>query len=190
MYSSDVNDAAAGTGLRTVRLYGQLDGVEQTEDVTLNGTTNVTTTKLWTRMYRMKGLTAGSGGVNAGTITAAHTTTTANVFATMQIGYNRTQIAAYTVPTGNTLYMHSIYVHINRASGAAGSASIALMVRESGGVWETRNIFDITVDNSPTIDVDYTIALPAGTDFSIRCLSVSDNTTSISANVLYILDTT
>ena len=58
--STDGNDTAAGTGARTVLIKGQLAGnVTDTEIVTLNGTTPVTTTKSWLRVLQMDILTVG-----------------------------------------------------------------------------------------------------------------------------------
>lgn len=65
--SSDANDAAAGTGARTIKIYG-LDaaGKQLIETVTLNGQTAVTTTGLFWRVFGAQVVTAGTGRKNAG----------------------------------------------------------------------------------------------------------------------------
>lgn len=183
VFSSNDEDGGAGTdtGLLSVRLYGQLSGVEQTEDVILTGTTKATTNKTWTRMYRVRGLTAGATGANLGTITCRHSTTVANVFAMIPIGANRTQICAATVPTGKTLFLKRLTTSITRAQGALGSALLALMIRESGGVWEQVDSIDINQSAPAEINHDYSLSFPAGTDVVVRVLSVTDNATSCSA---------
>jgi hypothetical protein len=189
VFSSDANDTSAGTGLRTLELTGQLAGVVQTETVTLNGTTPVITTNTWDRMYRAKGLTAGSGGENAGTITCRHSTTTANVFAGIPAGSNRSQICAFTVPTGKTLYMTHADIRLVRASGALGSALSTIMIRESGGIWEQTYLSDITTSGSESILFNSTFICPALTDIVVRILNVSDNNSSVTAQLFgYLVD--
>ncbi len=187
VFSSSTDDDAAGDGLRTVRLYGQLAGVEQTEDVTLDGTTAVTTTNTWDRMYRVRGLTAGDDGVNAGAITCRHTTTTANVFAVVPAGSNRSQICAATVPAGKTLYLNSVVVGLVRASGAAGSASVALMVRESGGVWEQLFTQSVSTSSPSQMPFGFGVNCPALTDIVVRVLSVSDNNSEFTGQMFGVL---
>ena len=51
-------------------------------------------------------MTAGSSEGNEGTIELRHSTTIANIFAKMPIGFNQTAIACYTVPLGHTLYLN------------------------------------------------------------------------------------
>ena len=64
--SSSANDAAAGTGARTVTIYGINDTngswTEDTETVTMNGTTAVALTKQWRRVYRVRVTTSGTYG--------------------------------------------------------------------------------------------------------------------------------
>ena len=130
----------------------------------------------------MMGLTAGSGGQNAGVITAHHTTTTANVFAKMPVGGNQTQICAYSVPAGKTAYLKFWDVRVNRASGASGSANVALMIRENGGLWRTTHTLDIATGNTSPMEIDYAVAYPALTDIVARVTSVSDNATSCTSH--------
>jgi hypothetical protein len=67
--SSSAADTAAGTGARTVTIYGlALDGTQLIETVTLNGQTAVTTTKAFWRVFGAQVATAGTGRVNAGDI--------------------------------------------------------------------------------------------------------------------------
>lgn len=128
VYSSSADDAAAGTGARTVELAGLAGNWRQyTEKITLSGTTPVASVRSWRRIYRIKVLTAGSGGENAGTITCEHTTTSANVFAVMPTNRNQTAIAAYTVPGGKTGYLQSLHAAMTMSAGASGSADISTL---------------------------------------------------------------
>lgn len=134
VFSSSADDAAAGTGARTIRIYGLKSSTSteyETEDITLNGVTAVTSTNTWWRVN------------NAGTITVRSTTTTANVFSVMAAGYNQSQIAAYTVPAGHSILLKRFRIGITRANGSAGSCTATLRARESGGVYRSVKAFDI-----------------------------------------------
>ena len=106
--SGSANDAAAGTGARTIRVEGlDASGNWAEENITMNGTTNVVTTSTWLRVIRAYVVTAGSGATNAGAITIKHNTTTANVFAVIKAGRAQAANAVFTVPLGKTAYLTS-----------------------------------------------------------------------------------
>jgi len=96
--SSSTADDSAGTGARTVQLYG-LDANynEINETVTLDGQTAVNTTNSFLRINRMVVRSAGTGEKNAGVIYAGAGTVTAGVpankYATIAIGDNQTDPA-------------------------------------------------------------------------------------------------
>ncbi len=110
-------DIAAGTGALTVLLEGVgSDGAALSETITLTGQTNADTTAAFWRINKMTVATAGSGGVNAGTIyasTGAQTTGTPDVATTIRCtiaaGDGESRCAFYTVPTGKVAYLTSVY---------------------------------------------------------------------------------
>lgn len=78
----------------------------QTETVTLNGTTNVTTAKSFLRINSMVLTSPGTGQAsNVGVITAKNGGVT---YAQINAGIGRNQAALYSVPNGYTLYLYSI----------------------------------------------------------------------------------
>ena len=89
--SASADDAAAGTGARTVGIFGiSATAAAGTfsyfeETVTLAGATPVTTARYYKRVITMRVLTAGSGGVAAGAITLSETGGTTNTYATIAI---------------------------------------------------------------------------------------------------------
>ncbi len=185
IFSSDANDADGGTGARTVRIYNLLDSTGAASadvDVTLNGTTAVSlgATTYYRGGSRMKVLTAGSGGANAGGLTLRHTTTTANIFAVMPLGLNQTAICAYTVPLNKILYINRIQMQLSRRSGAAGSASMSARVRPYGGVYNALVNPEITTGSTYNHKGTYW-ALEERTDLLVRADDVSDNNSIISA---------
>lgn len=102
--STSALDAAAGTGMRTIAVFGltDWDTAEVSEIITLNGTTNVPTVNPYVIIHRMAGLTAGSGGVNAGDISATAQVDT-TLTALMLTGEGQTQMAILGVPSIQTL---------------------------------------------------------------------------------------
>lgn len=184
VFSSSAEDGAGtGTGLLSLTLFGQLNGIEQTEFISLNGTTAVTSIRTWDRIYRARGLTAGSVGSNIGIITVRHTTTTANIFAKVPIGTNRTQIAGVTIPASTIAYIRHANFSITRANGSLGSATIAIMIRESGGVWEQTYTTDLSTSAASLITIDRGLELPALTDVIVRVVSVTDNNTGATGHI-------
>lgn len=117
--STSIQDDAdlVGTGAWTLEISGvDNDGAAISEVVTLNGTANVLTDKLYLRINSMLILTAGSGEMNAGNITA-----TAQNAATIQDEMDATesisQSSHYTVPLGHTLYLTRAELNAGKDGG-------------------------------------------------------------------------
>ena len=108
--SDDTNDDVAGTGARTLRIQG-LDGsynlAEETVD--MDGTTTVTTTQTFLRVFRMSVETAGTSGNNIGNISVTYTGGS-DVAATITAGNGQTLMTLYTIPAGYTGYLLSMNV--------------------------------------------------------------------------------
>lgn len=184
--SSSGNDTAAGTGARTATISNLLDGTGASVadvTVTLNGTTPVSLgAGTYTRASRVVVDTAGSTGSNEGTLTLRHTTTTSNIFAVMPVGANQTNILAYTVPLGKTLYLTRVNFQLSRASGAAGSADVSLRARPSGGVFNSIIAPTITNSLGYTFENNGWQKFEAETDIKGRIDSISDANTIVSGD--------
>ena len=113
--STSVNDTSGGSGANTILIQGLDENyVEIEETVTLNGQTQVTTQLSYLRVYRAFVTLAGSSGTSGGIIYVGSSGATGGVpngtvYANLGIG-NQTQIAAYTVPAGHTLYVDEINI--------------------------------------------------------------------------------
>jgi hypothetical protein len=143
--SSSANDTSAGTGARTVTLFG-LDASysEISETVTLNGQTAVTTTNSYLRIFRMVVNSAGSGGENAGVIYAGTGTVTAGVpankYATIAIGDNQTLMALWTVPANHTAYLLQTDVTVATTQNNK-YCTASLVARPYGEVFQVKDRF-------------------------------------------------
>lgn len=176
--SSSTADTAAGTGLRTLYLGGlDADYGFQVDTVTLNGTTPVVTTKTWSRIGRVYGLPAGSGGSNAGTITVRHSITASNVFAAIQPGYSQTEIAAATIPAGyvGLLTKDTVAALNNQQSAQQVTVGVLSRARDSG-CWRVRRSIIVSTVQPAVDEQSGGTVFTAGTDMVFRALgATADN---------------
>ena len=113
--STSTADDSAGTGARTVYIEG-LNGSYNTisETVIMDGTTPVSTVGEYLYVNQFYVTSVGSGGANAGEITAKVSTTLYDLIAT---GYNNRTTGHYCVPAGYTGYMVQGLFSAGQASG-------------------------------------------------------------------------
>lgn len=111
--STSADDTGTGTGARTILIQGLDEDYNEIEEtITLNGQTQVATQLSYLRIYRSFVTLAGSNEGTSGVIYIGSSGATGGVpnttvYASVSIG-NQTQIAAYTVPAGYTLYIDEI----------------------------------------------------------------------------------
>lgn len=187
LVSSNTADSSAGTGARSVTVFG-LDGnyVEVNQTITLNGTTPVAIPTSLLRVNRLVITTAGSNKTNVGDVTCRRTSD-ALVQRVMNAGFGVSRDAMYTVPAGHTLSVNQYFSSINRTGGTARSASVITMHQSSTGVLFSP--FEFTVENGSPMFFE---SLP-GTiitekfDFWLRCQTVSSNGTNLTAAWLGVL---
>lgn len=183
--SDDVNDTSDGTGARTVQLQG-LDSnykfIEET--ITLNGTSVVTSTKSYLRVYRSYVVTAGSSGSNEGTITFDPTSSgSGSRQALIELGDGQTLISHFTVPAGYTAYMVGGQLGVTARDGGTGvkEARIRFFKREQNKAWRIQQEFSMRSDGtSVSPDIVFTIPnqLVEKTDLKFVG-NVDNNNTSI-----------
>ena len=173
--SSDANDTSAGTGARTVQVYG-LDGNydEINETVTLSGQTGVSTSNSYLRVNRMVIRSAGSGETNAGVVYMGTGTVTsgvpANIYSTVGAGFGQTLQTFWTVPNRKTLHLNSLSVSSFGNSNAYVTCS--LVVRPQGEVFQVKERFVVT-RGTYISDLKYPVAYPSKADVEIRAVASS-----------------
>lgn len=188
--SASAADTAAGTGARTIRITGlESDTATQytSEEITLNGTTPVTSSLSWWRINRVQVITAGTDGENQGQINVDPTTTGSSArFAAVPL-FNQSTIAAYTVPAGRTMLLKRVRASITRSNGSAGSATVTLRVRPPGEVFRAIRIFELQT-GAPTefTNLGGDVIAP-GSDIKFRVETVSDTNTVAEAAMEFVL---
>jgi len=155
--STSTNDTSAGTGMRTVRIYGltDWDSKEVSEDVILNGTSNVATSNSYVIIHRMVGLTWGSGGVNDGVITATADTDSTVTAAIIQ-GGNQTEMVIYGIPSVQKLRVVKFQCSIVKSTGSSqrGDGEILFMPdpgtnASNNNAWINKENFQLVEANPP-----------------------------------------
>lgn len=187
--SSSTDDAAAGTGARTVVIQG-LDANynEVSETVTLNGQTAVTMATEMIRVNYMFVASAGSGNTAAGTIYVGTGTVTTGVPATIYnmiaLGYNTSLTGSYTVPAGHTGYVVSGLFTAGQLSGTqAVTGELALINSDL----IKRVVAISTLNNGvASYPFDYPVPVPQKTTAEALAIGVGSNNL-VSAKIQMVL---
>ena len=114
--ANDDGDSGNQTGIRTMRLEGLNENYELvSEDITMQGRTQVATTNTYIRVFRITALTVGSNGHQFGDIYVATqgldgtNRPTGDYYLrvdnSLSMPENISAAAIYTVPAGHTLYL-------------------------------------------------------------------------------------
>lgn len=127
--STSTNDASAGTGARTIKIFGLTDwnSKEVSETFTMNGTTNVPTANKYVIIHRMQVLTKGGTSTNVGTITAT-ADDDGSVTAAILPSSGQTQMAIYGIPSIQKAYITDLQGSINKSSGSTATINFSLKV--------------------------------------------------------------
>lgn len=172
--SSSANDAAAGTGARTILINGLDANYNQiSETVTLNGQTAVNTVNSYLRVFQIAVLTAGSGEAAAGSIYAGTGTVTSGVPAVIYSVYataNGATAAIWTVPAGYTAYLTGYASGYSNASATA-NGTVSLCVRPFGSVFDTISQLRVSNGVQGWLAFQYPIAVAEKSDIEIRAIS-------------------
>jgi hypothetical protein len=180
---SAANDAAAGTGARTITVSGlDIAGAEISEVVTMNG---VTAVALATQFYRINSVgltTVGSGLRNAGEIRirdagAGTTRAVVPVAAVADLTPGVDKGSQYTVPAGHALLIYDIDIQINSsAGGGTRGADMLFYFRGPNATSPVRmpRAMSCTDVSAKSLDPKTRILVPALNDFQLRCSYTSN----------------
>jgi hypothetical protein len=184
--SDNVNDDVAGTGARTLRIQGldsSFDLVEETVD--MDGTTTVTTTQTFLRVFRMSVETAGTSENNEGDITATYSSTT-DTAATITAGNGQTLMTVYTIPNGYTGYLLSL----NISSGKDQELQAKVITRDTtvtNAAFQTKQFLDIR-GGLTTINLNAVTVITEKTDIQVDAKASSTSSAAASFDLLLVQD--
>jgi hypothetical protein len=174
--SSSVNDAGGGTGARTMQVWGlNAAGSEVTETVALTGQVPVNTANSYLYIRKMRVLTAGSGGTNAGVITATATVDN-TVSSAIPIGLGESHEATFMVPSGYTALVVSWWCSVQGGGTTRVDAALVGYTTAGNARVEYAHVA-VQVGGTSSFRQDYPFPLsfPALTIVKIRATSGSDN---------------
>ena len=129
--SSSVQDLAAGSGAKTIRIYYlKSDYTEATTDVILTGTAGVLTSV--SDIFRINNVRVLDFGATttlyqaAGKIDVRNKTSTTIIYSCIVAGQTRARNSIYTVPFGKTLYVTSLACGVTKASTTGNTCTFTL----------------------------------------------------------------
>lgn len=177
--STSANDANGGTGANSILIQGLDENYDEIEEtVFLNGQTQVATQLAYLRVYRAFVTLAGTGGTAGGIIYVGSSGATGGVpnttvYSNLSFG-NQTQIAAYTVPAGYTLYLDDI--NFTAALSTANKTATCSFVSRTFGsnVFRTRFI-NVLQSNQLITKFEYPQPFTEKTDLECRVITNTTN---------------
>ena len=184
--SDNVNDDVAGTGARTLRIQGldsSFDLVEETLD--MDGTTTVTTTQTFLRVFRMSVETAGTSETNEGDITATYSSTT-DTAATITAGGGQTLMAVYTIPNGYTGYLLSLSVSSGKDQELLAKV-ITKNTTVTNAAVQTKQFLDVR-GGLTTINFNAVTVITEKTDIQVDAKASSTSSAAASFDLLLVQD--
>ena len=171
--STDGDDAAAGTGARTVTVEGIDANYNQvSETLTVGGGAGSVE---FFRVFRAFVATSGSSGTNEGTISIAQGATTLaqirSVGSPTSTGLGQTFMSLYTVPAGYTGYIYQFNISTAKADG-----DVFLVKRghNDNGTWRSQDIVHVN-ENSIERNYKFPLKIEEKSDIEVRALSTTNN---------------
>lgn len=143
--TSDADNGSTTTGLLTLLLVG-LDtaGAAQSETITLDGQTEITSTKTYSAIQGFRGLTWGSGNTSAGHIYVGSGTFVSGVPAVImfsaEAAHNKGLTSYYTVPAGHHVVPRNFIITL---VGSNKSAAVHVETSSDGKKWIVEGSFGV-----------------------------------------------
>jgi hypothetical protein len=162
-------DAGDTTTLTIEGLDANYDEISET--VTLTGTSAVTTSNTFLRVFRMT-----YHATNVGTITARTVSASGTIVAQIDAGYAQTLMAVYTVPAGFTAYLVALDATIDGTK----SCQMLMYHRLFGKPFRIEHVAES--DGHYRYDFTAPLTVPEKTDIDIRINEVSGNDARVTAN--------
>jgi hypothetical protein len=174
-----LSDSASDTSTLTIQGLDS-DYNLLTEIVTLTGTTAVTTTNQFIRVFRMS---YNGGASNVGTVTARVTSGSGTIVAQIDEEFSETLMCVYTIPAGYTGYLLCGDASVQKNK----DVQIKFFVRQFGQSFKIAHMAEV-FERTYRYDFPIPMKLPEKTDLEVRADNVESNNTRLTANFDLILD--
>lgn len=179
--SNDDNGITNGSGAHSVKVFGINDnGDYQSEIFQLNGTTPITSTSLWRRVFRMFVEDGNdytlSDGANHGLITCTAEDIIDNpVLAVISEGVGQTLMACFTIPRGCYGLLHQVDASSGKNADSIVRFKLRHLDENHQGVWRTRALRSVYQNDFIKV---YSVPrfIPAHTDIAMTAESSVSNT--------------
>ena len=179
--SADDNGVTPGSGAHVVKVFGVgASGMYQSELFLLNGTTAVTSTSTWRRVFRMY-VDDGNdyslvGGANHGLITCtAEDITDTPTLAVISANVGQTLMACFTVPGNCYALLHQVDASTGKSADSIVRFKMRHLDENHQGVWRTRALRSI-YQNSFTKNYQVPRFIPGHTDVAMTAEASVSNT--------------
>jgi hypothetical protein len=181
--SDDANDTSAGSGARSVLItYLDASYENQTELVTLNGTTAVNTVA--TNILRIQNIVVATGATNAGKIYIGTGTVTggvpANIYDMIPVGRSASNSAFFTVPSGYTAFPKGF----RTACKSTQEIETRVVVEKSGITFIRGGAF--LQGAGALVEFSFSAGIPEESDISFQARSLS-GTSDVFTHMEFIL---
>lgn len=188
--STSNSDTNGGVGAERVQIQAMtLDWELVTVTFTLSGTTPVAPDSPYTSTKFLRAHTAtviqsangANTASNVGIITINHSSTTANVFLTIQAGRNQSNCSAYSVPAGYTAYMRFLHVAIRGTAQLTQSQAVEghIYTRAFGRPFRGRRPFIVTSNYRLEDKIYGGLVFTEKSDIVLRITAASANDISV-----------
>jgi len=168
--STDGDDAAAGTGARTVTVDGLDANYNQvSETLTVGGSAGSVE---FFRVFRAFVASSGSSGTNEGTISiASGATTLSEIRVAGGEGLGQTFMAIYTVPADYTGYIYQLDLSTAKSDG---DVFLVKRGQNDNGSWRSQDVMH-TNQNSIERNYKFPLKIEEKSDIEVRAYSETNN---------------
>lgn len=159
---------------------------EKSETISIEGQTRLTLSGLWSRIFRVfnsdsSELTGDVYVYTNGDNTNGVPDTDSDVKAVVEVGYNQTTMAIYTVPANKTLHLSKYHVSIDAKLNGDTHGTMSIDVREFGKIFRSREIIAVASTSPSIIAMQMPLAFPPKSDIKLSMKTISRNSVNVHA---------
>jgi len=159
---------------------------EKSQTVTLTGQTRITLDGLWSRVFRAFNSDSSelAGDVyiyTNGANTNGVPNTDSHVKAVIDVGFNQTTMAIYTVPANKSLHIMKYHISIDPESNGDTHGTMSIDVREFGKIFRSQEVIAVSSSSPSIVTMQMPLYYPAKSDIKMVMKSISRNNVDVHA---------